>query len=218
MNPIIRFVAATYARADATTMSVSAPDAVNVRASISPLLFAFIATLSIGRTRTRVSARDSIPSTTALTLYSTSSTLPAATMPSMALYVASTGPEPTSDRTRLIPSGPHIFTVAVGRPIVPHTTWTSSSFHDADLSTSPANWLPSHVTSAMISSSSTPPVFCSATSLNRLNISSSASPSSGYPNCLSFDDSACLPECLPMTTPTESSPRKYPIVSGAMIS
>mmetsp|Transcript_3199 Transcript_3199/g.14417 ORF Transcript_3199/g.14417 Transcript_3199/m.14417 type:complete len:261 (+) Transcript_3199:2246-3028(+) len=113
-------------------------------------------------------------------------------------------------------SGPVILTVAVGKPIVPHTTCTSSSFHDTDVSS--VFPLPPHVTSAMISSSSTPPVFCSATSLKRSNISLSSSPSSGKPSCLSLDFSACLPLCLPMTTPTSPSPRKYPIVSGAMIS
>ena len=49
-------------------------------------------------------------------------------------------------------------------------------------------------------------------------MSLSASPSMGNPSCSSLDESACLPECFPITTPTESSPRKYPIVSGAMIS
>ena len=70
----------------------------------------------------------------------------------------------------------------------------------------------------MISSSSTPPVFCSATSLNRVNMSFNASPSMGNPSWISLLESACRPECFPITTPTESSPRNYPIVSGAMIS
>ena len=163
---------------------------------------------------TRVCARDSIPSTTAFTVYSTRSTL-TRHRPSIALYAASTGPVPTAELILVTASGPVILTVAVGRPMVPHTTCTSSSFHVTAVS---SPWPAPEVTSAMISSSPTPPVFCSATSLKRSNISLSSSPSSGKPSCLSLDFSACLPLCLPMTTPTSPSPRKYPIVSGAMIS
>eukprot|EP00955_Chlamydomonas_euryale_P008143 86396-Chlamydomonas_euryale.AAC.11 len=47
---------------------------------------------------------------------------PTLTSWSIALYVASTGPVPMPTPTRSIPSGPRICTVAVGMPMVPHTT------------------------------------------------------------------------------------------------
>jgi len=40
----------------------------------------------------------------------------------MALYAASTGPVPRPVATCVMPSGPSICTVAVGRPLVPQTT------------------------------------------------------------------------------------------------
>mmetsp|Transcript_14050 Transcript_14050/g.46573 ORF Transcript_14050/g.46573 Transcript_14050/m.46573 type:complete len:227 (+) Transcript_14050:154-834(+) len=210
---------ATYARVLETTMSVSAPVLVNIRAPRVPVCaFSLIIEAppdkgGLGRMETLVCASDSIPSTTAVTEYSTSSTL-TRTSSSTALYAASTGPLPTALVTRVIASGPVIFTVAVGIPMVPHTTCTSSSRHETISSPAPATL----VASATISSSSTPPVFCSATSLNLVNMSFKASPSMGNPSWISFEESACRPECLPITTPTLSSPRKYPIVSGAMIS
>lgn len=51
------------------------------------------------------------------------------TTESTALYAASTGPVPMAERTRSMPSGPRSFSVAVGMPIVPHTTCRSSSAH-----------------------------------------------------------------------------------------
>ena len=79
----MRLMAATYARAEDTTMSVSAPVAMNVLASMLPVCAeeVVIATSSgtladtSGRMLTLVCARDSIPSTTAVTEYSTRSTL-----------------------------------------------------------------------------------------------------------------------------------------------
>ena len=115
-------------------MSVSAPVAVNDLAVAAPVCALDLIIASppesggSGRIETRVCARDSIPSTTAVTEYSTSSTF-TRTNSSTALYAASTGPEPTEHATRVMASGPVIFTVAVGKPIVPHTTCTSSNFH-----------------------------------------------------------------------------------------
>lgn len=39
------------------------------------------------------------------------------------LYAASTGPVPMLLEVRAMPSGPFMITVAVGMPMLPHTTW-----------------------------------------------------------------------------------------------
>ena len=101
----ILFNADKYARADETTISVSAPVAVNVLVPLASVwLFVMVSAVdsSVGLIVTRVVAKDSMPCVTALTLYSVSSTdLP--TMASMALYAASTGPVPTHAETLSVP-------------------------------------------------------------------------------------------------------------------
>ena len=76
---------------------------------------------SLGLMLMVVSAKELMPLVTAVTLYSVKTTSKPTTA-SMALKAASTGPVPTTAETCVVPSADCIRTVAVGKPVVPHTT------------------------------------------------------------------------------------------------
>src|SRR6478609_9521505 len=125
--------------------------------------------LPTARTRTLAWPSASMPSVTALMLYSRSS-LGACTISSTAVKAACTGPVPTAACTRSFPSGQRKRTVAVGKPVEPQVTCTASS---AKYSTP----RPDSDAASASRSASVMVFFLSARALKRWKAASKASPS-----------------------------------------
>mmetsp|Transcript_42823 Transcript_42823/g.79314 ORF Transcript_42823/g.79314 Transcript_42823/m.79314 type:complete len:210 (+) Transcript_42823:383-1012(+) len=198
-------------------MSVSDPAPENFFSPVVPVcrlvVKASFGPPSLGATVTRVVASASMPSDTDSNAYDCRST-DTPMMESIALYTASTGPVPVEAVYRSTPSGPTILTVAVGMPDMPVDT--CSPLTSQSSLTNPA-W---SMIKASRSSSSNPPFFFSATSLNRAKTLFRRSRSRSYPNSLRRVPTAFLPECFPNTMPAPlcASPRMSPMDSGVMIS